>query len=208
MKPIAFTALTDGGFAMGITTGLLNKKGLNYEILMGYVAHEFAHGVLLHHMRNFYAEAKERRKQELIGGIAKGLYAASAGIEAYNAAAYGIPPSGTDYGKIIVNIDRDIKYSTSKYTYKFSREQEYEADLIAFRFLENLGCGEEFINGLRILGAQYDSIYDEFSDHPTTASRIAFLTYVRDHPELGNKKNAQIKKQLAEPERDGIYYSN
>lgn len=204
----AFTALTDDGFAMCVTTGILNKKGLNYEILIGYVAHEFAHGVLLHHIRDFYEEAKERRKNELLGGIAMGLNAVAAGAEAYNAAAYGIKPSGTDYGKIIDNIGRDIKYSTLKYSYKFSREQEYEADLIAYRFLENLGHGEAFINGLRILGTQYDSLYDEFSDHPTTTSRIAFLTFIKEHPELGNKKNAKLKKKMSQPEKDDIYYSD
>lgn len=204
----AFTALTEDGFAMCVTTGLLNKKGLNYKILMGYIAHEFAHGVLLHHIRDFYAAAKERRKNELIGGIAMGLQAVAAGAEAYTAGAYGIKPSGTDYGRIIDNIKRDVKYSTLKYSYKFSREQEYEADLIAYRFLENLGCGEEYINGLRILGTQYDGLYDEFSDHPTTTSRIAFLIYVKEHPEFGNKKNAKLRKQRTHQEKDDIYYSN
>lgn len=194
-EPNAFTALTEDGFAICLTTGLFTKKGITYETLMGYVAHEFAHGVLFHHIRRFYAEAKECRKNELLGGIAAGLNGLAAGMQAYNAAAYGIPTSGTDYGAVIGNIGNDIKISTLKYSFKFSREQEYEADLIAFRFLEHLGHGEEFINGLRILGTAYDSLYDEYSDHPTTGSRIDFLKYVQQHPELGNKKNAKLKKK-------------
>ena len=165
---------------------------------MGYVAHEFAHGALLHHVRSFYAEAKERRKNELLGGIAAGLNGLAAGMETYNAVAYGIRPSGTDYGAIISNIDTDVKNSTFKYLFKFNREQEFEADLFAYRFLEHLGCGEEFINGLRILGTQYDYMFDEYSDHPTTSTRINFLNYVAEHPELGNTQNAKLKKERIE----------
>lgn len=196
----AFTALTEDGFAMCITTELASKKGITYNILMGYVAHEFAHGALLHHERGFYAQAKERRKNELLGGIAAGLNGLAAGMEAYNAAAYGIPMSGTDYGETIANIGNDIKNSTLKYSFKYSREQEFEADLIAYRFLEHIGKGEEFINGLRILGTAYDALYDEYSDHPTIGSRINFLKYVQKHPEIGNKQNAKLKKKRTQSE--------
>lgn len=198
----AFAALTEDGFAMCLTTGLLDKKGVNYTTLMGYVAHEFAHGALMHHMRGFYAEAKERRKNELLGGIAAGLNGLAAGMEAYNAAAYGIPTSGTDYGAVIANIGNDVKLSTLKYSFKFSREQEYEADLFAFRFLQHLGYGEEFINGLRILGTEYDMLYNEYADHPTISSRIDFLKFAQEHPELGNKENAKLKKKRTKPEID------
>lgn len=198
--PNAFAALTEKGFAMCITTGLLTAKGINYNTLMGYVAHEFAHGALMHHIRSFYADAKERRKNELLGGIAAGLNGLAAGMEAYNAAAYGIPTSGTDYGTVIANIGTDVKISTLKYSFKYSREQEFEADLFAYRFLEHLGCGEEFINGLRILGTQYDFLFDEYSDHPTTSTRINFLNYVNEHPELGNTQNVKLKKKRTKPE--------
>ena len=200
----AYTALTEKGFAMCVTSGLLLKKGVTYEVLMGYVAHEFAHGALLHHTRNFYAEAKERRKNELLGGIAAGLNAVAAGAEAYNAAAYGIPTSGTDYGAVIEGIGRDVKLSTLKYSFKFSREEEYEADLLAYRFLENLDLQDEFINGLRILGTEYDHLYDEYSDHPTTSSRIAFLNFVKENPTLGNKESSKPKKKESQS-FDDIY---
>ena len=201
-RPNAFVVLTEKGFAICITSGLFTSKGVNYNILLGYVAHEFAHGALLHHIRSLYAEAKERRRNELLGGIAAGLNGLAAGLEAYNQAAYGIHTSGTDYGAVIANIGTDIKISTLKYMFKYSREQEFEADLFAYRFLEHLGCGEEFINGLRILGTQYDALYDEFSDHPTISSRIGFLKYVAAHPELGNTKNIKLRKKRTKPKID------
>lgn len=194
-EPNAFAALKNEGFAICLTTGLLELEGINYSALMGYVAHEFAHGALMHHIRSLYARAKERRKNKLLGGIAVGLNAAAAGLEAYNAGAYGIPKSGVDYAGVIDNIERDVEISTLKYSFKYDREQEFEADLIAFRFLENIGCADDFIYGLLLLGADYDFLYSEYSDHPTTSSRIDFLKYVRSHPEYGNKSNGKIRKR-------------
>lgn len=192
----AYTMLTEDGFAMCLTSALMLRKGVTYEVLMGYVAHEFVHGALLHHIRGFYAGAKERRKNELFAGITAGLNGIAAGANAYVASITGQSYDNTPYYEAISNLDNKVKVSTLKYTYAFSREQEYEADLIAFRFIENLlGSGEEFINGLRILGTVYDQLYDEYSDHPTTTSRIDFLKFVQQNPTLGNKVNKKLKKK-------------
>lgn len=191
----AFAALTEGGFAMCVTTALLSKDGMNYYILMGYVAHEFAHGALLHHIRTYYAEAKERRRNNILGGIAIGVNVLAAGVETYYSVTNGIEASGFNYGGVIDRIQQETKISTLKFTFKYCREQEFEADLIAYRFLDRLGHGEDFINGLRILGTQYDEFYTEYSDHPTTSSRICFLEFVQEHPELGNKENKKLKNK-------------
>lgn len=198
-EPNAFCALTEEGFAMCLTSGLFSLRGINYHMLMGYVAHEFVHGALKHQMRSFYADAKERRRNKLIGGIAIGLTAAAAGLETYNAAAYGIPPSGTDYEAVINNIETEVKVSTLRYSFKYSREQEIEAALIAFRFLENLGYGEDFINSLRILGTDYDALYSDYSDHPTISYRIRFIKFVQQNPGLGNKCNTKLRKERIPP---------
>ncbi len=191
----AFTALTEGGFAMCITTGLFIHKGMTYEILMGYVAHEFVHGVLFHHLRSFYAEAKELRKNKLLGGIEAGVAAVGEIANAYSSAVTGADYDTTSYGRKYDQIEENVKISTLKYTFAFSREEEVEADLIAFRFMQNLGRGEEFINGLRLLGSEYDNLYDEYSDHPAISSRIDFLKYVTQNPELGNTENDKIQKK-------------
>ncbi len=191
----AYCVLKEKGFAICLTTELINQPGINYNIIMGYVAHEFAHGIFMHHIRSFYAEAKERRKNKLLGSIAAGLNAVAAGIETYNAAAYGIPKSGIDYEARTANIRNKIDVETLKYSFRYSREQEIEADLVAFRFLQNLGVENEYITGLEILGTQYDALYSDYSDHPTTLSRIKFLQFVQEHPKLGNKENAKLKKR-------------
>lgn len=188
----AFTALTeDDGFAMCFTTSLFNKKGMTYDILQGIIAHEFAHGILRHHIRSIYAVAKERRKNELIGAIAAGLNGFAAG---YEAATYGTATSN-NYSASISDINIDIKVSTLKFSLGYSREQEYEADLIAYRFLENLGRGEDYINALRVLGSAYDVLYSEYFDHPNITARIEFLKFVRDNPQIGNTINIRLKNK-------------
>jgi hypothetical protein len=194
----AFTALTEDGFAMCITTALFRHKGVNIDMLMGFVAHEFAHGALMHHMSRLYAVAKERRKNKLMGGISAGLNTVATAIDAYTSAITGVEYDSSTYEKTIEKIARDVKISTLQYSFQFSREQEYEADLVAFRFMQNLGNGEAFINGLRMLGTEYDDLYSDYSDHPTITSRIAFLKYVEANPQLGNTENAKLQKKRAD----------
>ena len=185
----AFTALTDDGFAMCLTTGLITKKGCTYEMLMAVVAHEFAHGAYFHHLQRFYAEAKEKRKNELIGGIVGGL---SAGHQAY-AKARGVEPmtSTIDMGEF----HKKLKSETAKYVFKFSREQEFEADIVAFRFMQWIGEEDAAIELLKFLGTDFDFLHDEYSDHPTTSDRIALLTYIKNHPEINNKEIEKLRKK-------------
>ena len=197
-EPNAFTALTEDGFAMCINTGLLNMKGVKYKTLMGCVAHEFSHGILLHHARKIYADAKQRRKNELIGGVVTGLSVLALGVSAYNGVAAGIPTtSATDFFGLNLNINESFDHLTVKYSFRYSREQEYEADLIAYRFMEYLGASDEYIDALSMLSTEQDKIYNDYSDHPTTSDRISFLKYVQAHPELGNKENDKLRKKIA-----------
>lgn len=192
----AFTALTDNGFAMCLTAGLFIKDGLTYDMLMGFVAHEFAHGVLMHHMRAIYAEAKERRKNELLAGIAGALNGIAAGANAYFAGMTGTYYDNSVYYDNIANLGNIARSTTLKYSFRYSRDQEYEADLIAFRFLQNMGCEEALQNGLALLGCDYDFLYSEYSDHPTIMSRIEFLQYVQNNPSLKNENyNYSVRRK-------------
>lgn len=183
----AFTALTEDGFAMCITQGLFVHKGMTYEILMGAVAHEFAHGALMHHLRRLYAEAKTKRKNRLIGGLAAGFSVMAAGVSAAIAPNEYSEQNAAIASETAVEIMQLAELETLKYTFKYSREQEFEADLIAYRFLENLGCEEQYINLLRMLGSEYDAAYySDASDHPTIMSRIAFLKFVKEYDRQAN----------------------
>lgn len=194
----AYTAITDNGFAICLTTGLLERKGCSYDIIMGVVAHEFTHGIYKHHLQHFYAEAKRRRKNELLGGLAMGLEAVSAGVDAYNRgySGQGYDPNRTQQSIDAINkIEQDIVIETALYKYAFGREEEYEADIVAFRFLQWIGKGDVYIELLKFLGSNYDYLYSETSDHPTISSRIGLIEYMKLHPEIYNKQIEKLRKK-------------
>ena len=194
-----FTTLTEDGFAMCLTTGLLSKKGITREIIMGYVAGEFAHGALSHFERGFYETARAERRNKLLGVLAVGMNIASDAV----AATW---ETGTDdalyqaylddkISRRQKEIDEAIKYDTLEFAQNYSSEQVFEADLIAYRFLENMGAEESVINGLRILGASNDALYKERDpQRPSIISRIDFLKFVQNNPDLGNKINVKLRK--------------
>lgn len=161
---------------------------------MGYVAHEFVHGALQHHLRGLYAGAKQRRKNELAANIAAGL---NAFAEGFNAGINGQPYYDTTVHNYLMEkiIEEEVRTSTLKYIFDYTVEQEYEADLIAYSFLENLlGSGEDYIDGLRIIGSVYNHLSHDNTDMLPTSSRINFLKYVSQNPDLGNKINAKLRR--------------
>lgn len=194
----AYTAVTEDGFAMCITTALFFKKHVagNINILKAYIAHEFAHGALMHMFRAKYAKSKQKRKQKISGAIASIMEGAAMAAETWSSTQTGIPVDYQFHEQQLDKIEQKMKSEPILFEFDYSRKQEYEADLIGYRFMENLGLGEEFLNGLRILGSQYDYLYSDYSDHPTINSRIQFLKYVKEHPEIRNTANDKAKFRL------------
>lgn len=199
--PNYFSALTEDGFAICLTSGLVNKKGINHDILKGYVANEFAHGALMHSQRGLYADAKQRRKDNLINGIVGGAVLAAVCLvpDAYSSDCcdhcYVDGTSSESNAEKNKDYKKEINSSSIEFAQKYTHAQVYEADLVAYRFLENVGSGEEFINGLKILGSNYDAFYEENRcDRPSISERIAFLNYVQSNPQLGNKVNNKIRQ--------------
>lgn len=197
----SFVTLTEDGFAMCLTTGLLSRKGINREIIMGYVAREFAHGALSHFERGFYETAKARRSNERAGiwaglfiSVVDGLSTVYSSDDSDVYEVYLLEKNRRDREKI----DDAVKLSTIEFSDKYSCEQIFEADLIAYRFLEYLGMEDSAINGLKILGASNDLLYVETApDRPSISARIDFLNYVKSNPKLGNRINQKLRKQLA-----------
>ena len=197
----AFTAITESGFAMCLTSALLEKRGVTDDVIKDYVANLFAHGALKHHVRRCYAEAKQRRKDKR----------ASAAETAFDILAF-LALDEDYYDKILqreyylehlkrpeIKIELEQKLPTAWYSFAYSPEQIYEADLMAFRFLENMGCGEEYINGLRILTTVYDQLDESDPTKPLIASRIELLRFAQRNPELGNTQNAKLIRKSQKP---------
>lgn len=200
----AFTALTEESFAMCIHEGLLQSKGFNEKMMIGAIAHEYAHGILMHHLEHEYAYAKRKRRNKLMTGITAGLNAIAAAADSYTFSMLGKEADNDVYVDNIIAAKIEAKKDLYHHVYKYAREQELEADLIAFRFLEyHIGSGEAYIDLLRLLMANsspmlsyylYDEDAEELS-HPPAHYRIEFLRYVQAHPEKGNKINDEIRKE-------------
>lgn len=196
----SFNALTEDSFVICLTSALLQRKGMTREIIMGIVANEFSHGALQHRLRGLYAGAKKRRKNELSASIISGLNAFASGFES------GITGNAYDrtYNYLLNNdLQNKAKTSTEKYIFDYTKEQEHEADLIAFRFLEYMfENGEDYINALRIMDSVNNHLpngyktYDE-DEIISTSTRINFLKFVQQNPELGNTVNAAVRRSRA-----------
>ena len=108
-----------------------------------------------------------------------GLYAASNGVsyEQNYWDSIGIISEG-----LIEAFEKDAYY----FKFKYTRNQEIESDIIAYRFCEAMGIsGYAYIMALQLLGDS--DVYlraSSTSDHPTTAYRILLLKYLfeKDHP--------------------------
>ncbi len=187
-SPNAFAVLTDKGFAICLNTGLIEKLDYDYYRIMAVTAHEFAHGAFFHHLRTEYETAKKERKDKIVGGIAAGLTALSAGMDAYTSSLTGSNTyDPAIYSERITKIADDMRLSSLKFRYKYNRDEELEADLVALRFMEHLGLGPKYIESLRMISSANDYFWynDEFSDHPSTEYRLEFLDFVLKNPQYG-----------------------
>ena len=196
-SPNAFTVLTKGGFAICLNTGLLEKLDYDYFRIMAITAHEFVHGALFHHLRNEYAVAKKERKDKLLGGIAAGLNGISQVADAYTSGITGKEYDPHYYEQVYDKIKEDLALSSFKFRYKYSREEELEADLIALRFMQFLGKGKKLTEALQMITGSREYFFSEYeeSDHPSTAYRVEFLNFVTENPQFMSTVVAKKKKE-------------
>lgn len=210
----AFAAYTYDGMAVALNSGLVDAKGMTPEMIIGIAAHEYAHCWLFHTLQQANADIKRKKRNDIIVGVTAGLSAVASGIDAYNSATLGTPPQDPDsHTQILGNAVRSAAIDEYRNHYKYSRELEYEADLIAYRFLEWSGIGgDNYIEALKLIGSHSffsaTATEKEDDDHPTITNRIQFLNYVKDHPEIGNTLNEKIRKKRLmknDPALDDIY---
>lgn len=198
----AFSTYSDEGLIVAINSGLFDAKGSSKEIIVAVLAHEYAHSWLLHLAQSEYTDNKKKRKNKLMAGLSIASEALADAVKIYTSAAYGINPNPEtpDIDKYDRIIEKSI-VDNLKYHYRYAREQEYEADLVAYRFMEWAGYGgENYIEMLKLLEANnYDYymnlIEHDDDDHPLLRDRIEFLNFVKRNPDIKNKKNEKLKKK-------------
>lgn len=172
-----------------LTSGLVLKYHFNDNLLLGVCAHEMTHSICQHSLVNLWKQYEKERKNEIIGGIAAGLYAATMTATAMYGASNGVTYDQSYFDGIVynsTNLYTAINAAAFYFQFKYSRAQEIESDLMAYRFCEAVGIGGyAYIMALQLLGE--NDLYmkaDKTSDHPTLSHRVAFLKwlYHSEHP--------------------------
>ena len=199
----AFATYSENGKVICVNTGLLKAKGITRDMVLGVILHEMAHCKMEHIIDRLYAQKKRKKRNDILKGVAAGMTVASAAANVY-AASQGAPVNTNNNSDqvLLENIKAKTELDLYQYYNSFSKELEFEADLIAFRFMQWCGYDESaYIEMLRVLESnQYDSYQvwesDKESDHPTLRRRINFLTYVMQHPEITKESAKEKKKEL------------
>ena len=166
-----------------ITSGLGERYHYMPSLLVGVCAHETTHYMCDHSIVSKWQQDQRERRNDILGGVvaglyaitmsAAGLYAASEGVAYDDSYWDNIPKMG---GYLVRGFDED----SFVFKFHYSRSQEIEADIVAYRFCEEFGLsGYSYIMALQLLGN--NDVYllaDATDDHPTTNYRVLLLKYL------------------------------
>lgn len=167
-----------------ITESLMDM--LEYkDDLIGVFAHEMAHYQLQHALIETYNTLKRERNNRIAAAISSGVVVAAEGYS--QASSVGVTDKKRNqerWGNVqrtVEGLANAAKSSTERYHYKYSREQEIEADIIAFRFLEWVGLDRKayiyVLKAMKEHTPEYIIDYEK-SEHPSIDFRIGLLEYL------------------------------
>ena len=165
---------------MYITDSLFYLLNFSKEKLIGICAHEMGHYIIQHAYIHQWKSFKNERNNTIVAAVMSGIVAAA---DTY-ATSQGAKVEYESTSKLIENTFDAAATASYLYRFKYSREQELEADIIAVRLLEWIGINPmQYIETLKLLGTKYDYLIDDESDHPTTKYRIDFISHlIRNYP--------------------------
>lgn len=172
----AFAPLTEDGFAIVITTGLVYSRGCDDDMLKGIISAQAVHGAMRHQLQFFYDEAKRRRKGKVWSGIAIGALVAADLTLAMTDSDYYYDFTYNDFSTTNINVETNGSTLTPAYIY--SADQIYQADLWAYRMMERLGKGDSYIRALKLLSPQVAGAETDKESSPCISDRIKFINFV------------------------------
>lgn len=162
-------------------------KMLDSDELLGVMAHEVAHYKLLHAQRDIYAMLKKERKNKIWAGVLTGVTSAMNTAGAAMSASAGIQQDWNQITQTNIQMGNaiygDLSKNAEMWGYRYDRELELEADLIAAELLDSIGIGrnklisafEKFRQKDRARGIN-TSVTRKKSDHPSWDERINAVT--------------------------------
>lgn len=143
-----------------LTEGLVRLYHFNKNLLIGVCAHEATHYLCQHSLVGLWQQKKKEKKNKILAGVAVGLNTvAQAGVAMY-AASSGVEYSQDywdNWAESVNGINNSFiqafKEDAFYFQFKYARQQEIEADLMAYRFCESIGLGGyAYIIALELLG--------------------------------------------------------
>lgn len=181
-------------------------KLFTYEELLAVCAHEAAHHVCAHVLSKAWKSEKKRKKNRLLAEIEAGILVGAAAATAGYGIANGVEMKSANM--ILANPDiflheaySDADGATTRYKYRYSRDEEIEADIIAYRFMEYMGYGvEHWISAQKKVGAVINhTVASKYDSHPLPTIRLEILEAMRDGfsgKGTANKKIATLQDDL------------
>ncbi len=168
-------------------------------------AAEAVHSVLQHVYSHSQWEKSRRKKARfwrIFGAVA--VAATSIVIDQITDGYTPIIEIGTVVAASLATSD-----AGQRYMMLYTPLQVYEADIVAYRFMERFGQGgDSYINALRSIGYDLDAANPQGPDFPTVKDRINLLEYMAAHPELREKVKANKRRPQAVAPYHNIFNIN
>lgn len=164
---------------MRINYGTINR--LSYGELLAVCAHEKAHGSCEHVIDAAWKAEKRRIRNETWAGIGYGLMmgaVAYAGADVQDSQARSsVDNFISNAGVIWESFENEAHKATIHFKFRYSREQEIEADIIAYRFMEYMGYDtKDMLNLMRILSNLEGNVKPtKNDDHPSAKFRLQII---------------------------------
>lgn len=189
-----------------ITYPLYKMLNGNIKEVSALMAAEGVHYTLQH----AYAHAcyeKSRRNRGRVGRIIGAVGAAIAGVVLDCATGYDGPGPFTELAAVAA-VAMVSYESQPRYALLYTPKQIYQADIVAYRYMEWCGFGgRTYIDALKHAGYSIEADMPDAAnpDNPSMADRIALLEYLDAHPELREKAKARNRQPRPVPEFTDIF---
>ncbi|MBR1557455.1 MAG: M48 family metalloprotease [Prevotella sp.] len=175
-----YNASMDPMGQMRINVGTI--RTLSYEELRAVCAHEIAHLACMHTFDRAWKSERKKKRNRFLAELETGLLVGAAATTAGYGIANGVEMKSAN--TILSNPDiilqeaySDADGATTRFKYRYSRDEETEADIIAYRFMEYMGYGvRHFISAMRKMkNMGYHTVASKYDNHPLPAFRLEIL---------------------------------
>lgn len=186
--------------AIIINKGLIDNVSFNE--LVAVIAHEINHFVNKHSQQELYAVAKKAQSNKFWAGIGSAMTGVAAGVNAYYGGMAGqsqetLNQSSQNFAKLINDIYDTSEKATINFKFRYSREEEIESDIAAYRFLQAIGKDPQIMIDVIDIISKIEGVgvtSDKHDDHPTAVVRRNILQSIKEFDNTNKADDMSLKK--------------